>query len=613
MEVTNRTLRNLIRSIYGDKPKQWDVALAQVEFAYNSFVYRTIGKLPFSIMKSGRGLEDVKKKIEDLNAQYKATTDKHCMEKTFIVGDQVMVFLHREQFPVGKYSKLRPRKYGPNHRKGRTISMEAVGSGGVTLLIKEGKMLQMEGFRNQIAVGHRVITDVTDRFLKHEGIVSWFSTLKPWHDDFVTKDRLIWLEIEGEYEEEYVGEISSKEDDGKQQNREEEEKVAKDTCEQANDSDPFELASLITKKFNYQNIQEDKGEASVHHESKSIQSSQVKENEALKKYMGVSMIQQVEDTIKVGISLALQETKMLRVDLWSLLFWLNSNWDAHAIVIGDFSEVREARERFGTVFQERQSDVFNLFIENLNIDVIGDFSDVREAKEGLTVFQGDSIRCKLILLLKNLNMFDSSFCGFSLYLELTSGHKDDQARRFLAIEDMMEAIRDVVLSDSKDGWKWALNSSGFSVASARKHIDEHILIGSFTPTRWPRCIPIIVNVFMWKLRLDRLPTLVNMDRKSIEVASLLCPVCNKHVESVDHLFFLCGMTRDIWGLLARWCDLDILKVYNIAEWFRWLDVAHVSKNARLILEGVATMMMWSIWNFRNALIFSVSKPKKANI
>ncbi|GKC81791.1 hypothetical protein Tco_1137508, partial [Tanacetum coccineum] len=87
------------------------------------------------------------------------------------------------------------------------------------------------------------------------------------------------------------------------QNREEEEKVAKDTCEQANDSDPFELASLITKKFNYQNIQEDKGEASVHHESKSIQSSQVKENEALKKYMGVSMIQQVEDTIKVGISL----------------------------------------------------------------------------------------------------------------------------------------------------------------------------------------------------------------------------------------------------------------------------------------------------------------------
>ncbi|GJU76233.1 RNA-directed DNA polymerase, eukaryota, reverse transcriptase zinc-binding domain protein [Tanacetum coccineum] len=145
----------------------------------------------------------------------------------------------------------------------------------------------------------------------------------------------------------------------------------------------------------------------------------------------------------------------------------------------------------------------------------------------------------------------------------------------MSAKDLMEVIHDVVLSDSEDGWKWALNSSG--------------------------------------LRLDKLPTLVNMELKGIKVASLLCHVCNEHVESVDHLFFSCGMTWDLWGLLARWCDLDIPEVFNIAEWFSLLDDVHVSKNARLILEGVAAMMMWSIWNFRNALIFSVSKPKKANI
>ncbi|PWA41602.1 hypothetical protein CTI12_AA552630 [Artemisia annua] len=39
--------------------------------------------------------------------------------------------------------------------------------------------------------------DARDKFLKHEGVMSWFSSLKPWHDDFVVKDRLIWLEVEG--------------------------------------------------------------------------------------------------------------------------------------------------------------------------------------------------------------------------------------------------------------------------------------------------------------------------------------------------------------------------------------------------------------------------------
>jgi hypothetical protein len=141
-EVTNRTLGNMVRSVCTDKSKKWDNALPQVEFAYNNAVHSATGKSPFSLvytsvpnhvvdlvkLPKAHGVsisaqhmakdvievkEEVRDKLEKTNAKYKAAADKHRRAKVFNEGDYVMVFLRKERFPVGTYSKLKPRKYGP--------------------------------------------------------------------------------------------------------------------------------------------------------------------------------------------------------------------------------------------------------------------------------------------------------------------------------------------------------------------------------------------------------------------------------------------------------------------------------------------------------------------
>ena len=49
-EVVNRSLRNLLKCLVGDKPKGWDMILPQIEFAYNNSVNRSTGKSPFQIV-----------------------------------------------------------------------------------------------------------------------------------------------------------------------------------------------------------------------------------------------------------------------------------------------------------------------------------------------------------------------------------------------------------------------------------------------------------------------------------------------------------------------------------------------------------------------------------
>ena len=46
----NQTLGDMLRSVAGEKPKQWDVTLPQVEFTFNNMVNRFIGKALFAIV-----------------------------------------------------------------------------------------------------------------------------------------------------------------------------------------------------------------------------------------------------------------------------------------------------------------------------------------------------------------------------------------------------------------------------------------------------------------------------------------------------------------------------------------------------------------------------------
>ncbi|GKF17122.1 RNA-directed DNA polymerase, eukaryota, reverse transcriptase zinc-binding domain protein, partial [Tanacetum coccineum] len=152
-----------------------------------------------------------------------------------------------------------------------------------------------------------------------------------------------------------------------------------------------------------------------------------------RKYVGVSMIQHMEDMIKVGIALGFNiegcqhmlekmiadmgdeiEINMLRVDLWTLrrkdriissdnyvaiqgnwvqnglkimfvavyapqglgskiALWLTlsqliSNWDSHALVMGDFNKVREVGERSGTILGKGIPDHRPILLKEFVVD-----------------------------------------------------------------------------------------------------------------------------------------------------------------------------------------------------------------------------------------------------
>ena len=112
----NRSLGNFLRCLVGNKTSNWEMVLAQDDFAYNTFVNRSTRKTPFEIVTGmkPRGVSDlrdvvgekkrsvareefvdfieslhkeVKLRMEQSNQKYKDNVDKSRIHHVFEVGD----------------------------------------------------------------------------------------------------------------------------------------------------------------------------------------------------------------------------------------------------------------------------------------------------------------------------------------------------------------------------------------------------------------------------------------------------------------------------------------------------------------------------------------------
>ncbi|GJS94120.1 RNA-directed DNA polymerase, eukaryota, reverse transcriptase zinc-binding domain protein [Tanacetum coccineum] len=157
---------------------------------------------------------------------------------------------------------------------------------------------------------------------------------------------------------------------------------------------------------------------------------------------------------------------------------------------------------------------------------------------------------------------------------------------------LLSRMNGLILINTPNRWVWSLEATGeFSVKSVRQLIDDSILLKEEVATRWVKVMPIKINVFAWRVRLDKLPTRLNLFLKGIDISTIVCPLCHASVESGSHIFFSYPM--------ARTSNLASQATNSSGSSFWTMDasspsstpiIEKIDKIEKLIVEGKATLV-----------------------
>ncbi|GJW87792.1 RNA-directed DNA polymerase, eukaryota, reverse transcriptase zinc-binding domain protein [Tanacetum coccineum] len=164
----------------------------------------------------------------------------------------------------------------------------------------------------------------------------------------------------------------------------------------------------------------------------------------------------------------------------------------------------------------------------------------------------------------------------------------------------------VVSINCRDRWRWSLTEDGeFTVKELSRLTEENILCSSNggQETLWNKLVPKKVNIFAWRALRGRLLVHEELDRRDIDLDTVLCPCCKNIVESCARSLITCDLAMSMWEKIFNWWKVGCINVFTINELFSLNGNVNVPVSLYHVWQAVIWSTGYYIWKERNARVF----------
>ncbi|XP_071703987.1 uncharacterized protein [Rutidosis leptorrhynchoides] len=176
-------------------------------------------------------------------------------------------------------------------------------------------------------------------------------------------------------------------------------------------------------------------------------------------------------------------------------------------------------------------------------------------------------------------------------------------------EDLSRLLNTVIITPGKDdSWRWMIdgNCNNSFATSVLSNLIRGKLFPPFSNlvlTQRNKMVSKKIEVFVWRAKRKRLPVLSELDKRGIDLHTVLCPLCNNDIETVDHSLLSCKNAYEIWVKVLKWLGFNNTPHPSLEELFSGKTSIQTSDLCAKIWQAVIWVCGYLIWKNRNQTVF----------
>ncbi|XP_071694748.1 uncharacterized protein [Rutidosis leptorrhynchoides] len=175
------------------------------------------------------------------------------------------------------------------------------------------------------------------------------------------------------------------------------------------------------------------------------------------------------------------------------------------------------------------------------------------------------------------------------------------------LKELTNLISSVSISDHPDSWKFSLDASGIFTTSSLSNLINTLKYGVHSRNLLiPRnkYVPQRVFIFAWRVIQLKILVRSELDKKGLDLHTVLCPLCDHHIETIEHALINCPNVSSIWTQLLDWWNQNNATISDInGAFISDQGFSHNSVGSSL-WQATKWIACYIIWKHRNLKVFS---------